>query len=259
MTETASLGSGRIRAAFKAEAAELLCDLDGALLEMEADPGDAEAMGLLQRLMRALRGSSEIQGFDQVARLAQFAERLLASPQKGKWAQGPPLSRKSVGLLKAILTAQAALIHKGDASPAAEAARLIDLLEALRAMAANLPTAHEPKAAAHDPAVHRFTFRVSRDAFERGPDPLGQLAHFRELGRCSVVAQTGEVPPLEDLRPERCYLSWRITMDGSAGRQGRQPDAPRHKALGPFNVTGRGGTKTAPLSPGGWGRWPDHM
>ncbi len=42
------------------------------------------------------------------------------------------------------------------------------------------------------------------------------LDELRELGETSIVTDPDQVPPLDQLDPERCYLSWTITVKTEA-------------------------------------------
>ena len=50
------------------------------------------------------------------------------------------------------------------------------------------------------------------DTLRRGVNPLGVLDELRELGESTVTTDPQAVPLLDDLDPERCYLSWTITV-----------------------------------------------
>ncbi len=50
------------------------------------------------------------------------------------------------------------------------------------------------------------------DTLRRGVNPLGVLDELRELGEWTVTTDPQAVPLLDELDPERCYLSWTITV-----------------------------------------------
>ena len=54
------------------------------------------------------------------------------------------------------------------------------------------------------------------EILRRGINPLGVLDELRELGKTTVATDPGVVPPLETLDPERCYLTWTITVKTTA-------------------------------------------
>ena len=58
--------------------------------------------------------------------------------------------------------------------------------------------------------------RAGPEVLRRGANPLGVLDELRELGETSIATDPDLVPPLDDLDPERCYLSWTITVKTDA-------------------------------------------
>ena len=59
---------------------------------------------------------------------------------------------------------------------------------------------------------YRITLSPGPDTLRRGVNPLGVLDELRELGESTVTADPRAVPLLDELDPERCYLSWIITV-----------------------------------------------
>jgi two-component system chemotaxis sensor kinase CheA len=53
------------------------------------------------------------------------------------------------------------------------------------------------------------------DVLRRGINPLGILDELRELGAAEIRPQTDQVPRLDELDPERCYLSWTVRLKTS--------------------------------------------
>ena len=64
--------------------------------------------------------------------------------------------------------------------------------------------------------TYRVTLTPGPDVLRRGINPLGVLDELRELGTTSIVTDPDQVPPLDQLDPERCYLSWTITVKTEA-------------------------------------------
>ena len=64
--------------------------------------------------------------------------------------------------------------------------------------------------------VYRVTLTPGPDVLRRGINPLGVLDELRELGETSIVTDPDAVPPLDQIDPERCYLSWTITVKTDA-------------------------------------------
>lgn len=49
----------------------------------------------------------------------------------------------------------------------------------------------------------------------RGANPAALFKELRNLGACEVAAHDGEIPDLEAIEPELCYLWWNITLRSS--------------------------------------------
>ena len=65
-------------------------------------------------------------------------------------------------------------------------------------------------------AVYQITLMPGPDVLRRGVNPLGVLDELRELGETTITTDPDLVPPLEQLDPERCYLSWTIQVKTAA-------------------------------------------
>jgi two-component system chemotaxis sensor kinase CheA len=61
-------------------------------------------------------------------------------------------------------------------------------------------------------ASYRITLALGPDTLRRGVNPLGVLDELRELGECTITTDPQNIPLLEDLDPERSYLSWTISV-----------------------------------------------
>jgi len=64
--------------------------------------------------------------------------------------------------------------------------------------------------------IYHVTLAPGPEVLRRGANPLGVLDELRELGETSISTDPDFVPPLEQLDPERCYLSWTITVKTEA-------------------------------------------
>ena len=60
--------------------------------------------------------------------------------------------------------------------------------------------------------VYQITLMPGPDVLRRGVNPLGVLDELRELGETTITTDPDLVPPLEQLDPERCYLTWTIQV-----------------------------------------------
>jgi Chemotaxis protein histidine kinase and related kinases len=72
------------RKAFVAESEEGITELNNALLDLEADPDDDEAMDSIFRIAHTLKGNASAMGFESVSELAHEMEDLLDEVREGR-------------------------------------------------------------------------------------------------------------------------------------------------------------------------------
>jgi two-component system, chemotaxis family, sensor kinase CheA len=59
---------------------------------------------------------------------------------------------------------------------------------------------------------YRITLKPGPELLRRGVNPIGVLDELREFGPTQVSTDPDLVPPLEEMDPERCYLTWTIEV-----------------------------------------------
>jgi len=65
--------------------------------------------------------------------------------------------------------------------------------------------------------AYRIRFAPDLNIFSRGTKPSLLLSELRELGRCTIMAQTDHIPGLDEMDPEGCYTYWNIILTTSRG------------------------------------------
>ena len=63
---------------------------------------------------------------------------------------------------------------------------------------------------------YRITLSPGPEILRRGINPLGVFDELRELGATTVNTDLEQVPPLDEIDPERCYLNWTIHVRTNA-------------------------------------------
>ena len=207
-------GNEQLAALFREEAAEHLAELETTLLELEQSPSDPELIARAFRSLHTLKGSGAMAGFVAIAELAHEVESVFAQIRQGKFAASADLVRLTLGakdLFRAMLDPQATV-----ASDAHE--RLLrafrDILDI--GLAKTQAEAPQPKALANESGeamrTIRIDWRLHRDFFQNGSNPLGILAELRGMGLCQVTTGVDAIPRLEDLEPETCHLGFGIVL-----------------------------------------------
>lgn len=216
-------------AAFRVEARELLEQVEQGLLDLSVDLGDRAQIDAVFRGLHTLKGSGAMFGFDALASFTHHCETAFDRVRKG-------LAPATQALVSAILSAKdhmrALVDGDGTGLETAGDAILADLQNAVAAAAGDAPAATAPEGAAPAPAAPvptdassadaphgwRIHFRLPPDCMANGTNPLMLLDELRDLGDCTVVAQTDAIPPLADLVPTECHLSWDVTLRGAVPR-----------------------------------------
>jgi two-component system chemotaxis sensor kinase CheA len=65
---------------------------------------------------------------------------------------------------------------------------------------------------------YAITFRPKAEMLKKANEPLYIIRELRKLGELELVAQTGEMPALSEMEPDRPYIWWTGTLQSSAPR-----------------------------------------
>lgn len=209
------------RAAFREEANELLSELETALLSLEQTPSDPELIGRVFRAMHTIKGSGAMFGFDAVAAFTHDVETVYDLIRNGKM----PVTQAIIGLTLNACDEIKRLITEDAGSLTSET---MSLSQAFRQLIETCPKEPPkpkpglfdvPEAAAPILATegsreitYRIRFKPTHDLFATGTNPILLLNELRELGKCSVFANTEEIPFFDEMDPEQCYTSWDIVL-----------------------------------------------
>jgi two-component system chemotaxis sensor kinase CheA len=201
-----------LREMFKSEAYELLGELESALLALEESPRDKDVIGRVFRALHTIKGSGGACGFEVISHLAHEVEALYDAIRNDKLA----VTREIINLTLAARDQITALFDECYLQKPAESEvteQIINSFQKLLPEGSGRKTKKAEPAAApaaeDEPlATYRIRFRASRNIFQTGTDPQNLLNELYALGTCRVVAQLGEIPLLDELDPELCYIYW---------------------------------------------------
>jgi two-component system, chemotaxis family, sensor kinase CheA len=190
---------------FLLEAKDLLEQIEQGLLDLETRLDDRQLVDSVFRSLHTLKGSGAMFGFNALADFTHHCETAFDRVRKGEAAA-------TGELVAAILAAQdhmRALVAHPDADHGDTGAVLLAGLEAA------VSGGGQPAPAADAPSAAQtwiVRFALPADALANGVNPMGLLNELRDLGACKVVGSTDDVPPLDELDPTRCHLSWTVTL-----------------------------------------------
>ncbi len=210
---------------YRQEAADLLDQLEQALLDLESAPADADLIDTAFRALHTIKGSGSMFGFDRVAGFTHHMETAFDAVRKGHVPIGSPLIAVALAAKDHIRQ----LIEQPDLASEEDGEAI---LVRLRATVADMPPQAMPHQAAGMPSAGgsvgvppqpaptgwRLRFRLPRDAMASGTNPLLLLDELRGFGPCQVTAETDAIPPLQALDPTECHVGWDVTLTTTQSR-----------------------------------------
>ena len=201
----------QMRSAFRAEALDLLIELDSALLALETESGDSDLVHRVFRAIHTIKGSGATAGFTRLAGFAHKMEAAFDLARDGHLAVTPELidcGLKACDVIRLIVEgAENGTAVTGEAEIMAAFTRL---LPAPEKPDAGRTGKSQPKAKTR--AAFEIVFKPNREMFYSGADPVTLLNDLRELGQAHVTVLADQVPPFPSLDVEQCYLWWEILL-----------------------------------------------
>ncbi|MFP5392702.1 MAG: chemotaxis protein CheA, partial [Gammaproteobacteria bacterium] len=197
---------------FIAESAELLEDMEAALLSIGPDGPSPEAVNAVFRAAHTIKGSAGLFGIDQMVAFTHVAESVLDAVRQ----EPARLDAALVTLLlecRDHLGALLASVRTGGVAPdpALDAAGA-PLVARLRAFLAG-PAEPMPSDLWH------ISLRFGPTVLQNGMDPMSFLRYLGTLGSIeSIDTLFQAVPALEGLDPEACYLGFELDLRSQAGK-----------------------------------------
>jgi two-component system chemotaxis sensor kinase CheA len=223
----------QFKQAFREEGREVLVDLESALLELNDNRGDMELVGRVFRALHTMKGSGAMFGFEDLATFTHNLETAFDEVRNGRL----PISSALIDLTLAALDQIRAMLEEGMAgAPVADLAACAEILAKVRhltgkpekqpAKAKTAPpqadleigTGTGSAAAAGPLREWSIHFAPGPEFMLNGANPLLLLRELKQLGGLAVRASMAAVPPLNELDPERCYVTWEMVLSTAAER-----------------------------------------
>lgn len=213
--------------AFRLEATELLETLEGALLDLCERPDDRDLVDSAFRALHTIKGSGAMFGFERVAAFTHEFETAFDKVRKGEISPTRELITVALSAKDYIRS----LIESPDGTDAIIGDAILDDLRKFVAPAepheaSAVPPPSAPPVAAAAAAESgaaavgwRLHLEFESHILRNGSNPLNFLDDLSKLGPCFAVALTDEIPLLDALDPEECYLKWDVTLHSDCSRE----------------------------------------
>ena len=212
----------QFKQSFREEARELIVDLESALLELNENRDDMELVGRVFRALHTIKGSGSMFGFEGLAAFTHDLETAFDEVRNGRLRVNAELVDLTLSAMDHI---RGMLEESADEASAGEAGRSAILAGVRRIAGIGKRDEAQPKIVVEEPKLPkdkledwRITFAPGPEMLLNGTNPLLLLKELRQLGALSVTARMAGVPPLAELDPERCYVSWEMVLMTSASR-----------------------------------------
>lgn len=212
------------RIAFVEEAADLLVELEAALLELEESPGDADIVDRVFRAMHTIKGSGSMFGFDDIASFTHEVETVFDLVREGKLS----VTREMLDLTLRSRDHIASLLRCAEKGEVPDTNQESQIIQGLRSLVPEGAVSAADGAFSGDPAqdlsdkgliTYRIRFRPARHIFRTGNNNIALLEELKEMsenGMFHHFCHLDELPALEDMDPESSYLWWDILLSTRA-------------------------------------------
>lgn len=213
------------RQAFIEEASELLTELETTLLELESVPDDQEIIAKVFRALHTIKGSSGMFGYDDITMFTHDIESVYDFIRQGKIK----ITKEIIDLTLAARDQISIMLLPPGSGTGVDVKVTREIIESFRNIANKVNAEKEPKlkidykspevptTATDSIKTYRIVFKPSRDIFASGTNPVLLLNELKELGESICISKCGDIPLLENINPEKCYLSWEILLKTGKG------------------------------------------
>lgn len=219
MAENIAIDMDKIKETFFIESDEHISGMETLILELESRPADLETLNGIFRAAHSMKGNSGCLGMTDINQFTHSLETVLDRLRTGKSA----VDREVISLLLKSLDCIKSLVDAAKNSTTC-GPEIDETLDELKAMLGRGPVQADGAPERRDDAasvdntgpaeyVCSIRFEPGPQIMKRGIDPINFLRELTELGEVlSQKIEASNVPPLEELDPETCYLSWEILL-----------------------------------------------
>jgi len=212
----------QFKQSFREEAREILVDLESALLELNENRADRELVGRVFRALHTIKGSGSMFGFEDLAVFTHNLENAFDEVRNGRLEVGAELIDLTLSALDQI---RAMLEEREGAAESEVCAQILSRVRKLAGLHEKHPATAAGATKQTGPTPGTGPVRQWAIRFAPGPDlllngsnPLLLLDELRQMGGLSAKASMEMIPPLGELDPERCYVSWEMVLAAAAER-----------------------------------------
>ncbi|WP_435273869.1 chemotaxis protein CheA [Psychrobium sp. nBUS_13] len=205
---------------FLEESFEGLELMESSLLNLEQ--GDIDTINAIFRAAHSIKGGAGTFGFNRVTDFTHEVETLLDEMRDGRRS----IEQRDVDLLLRSVDCIRLLIEAARDGVECDAPSIQDVHNAL-AQTLNKEISTNKKVddveqefvdASNGTPSWKISFIPHHEMLQTGNDVLHIINALAELGPVTQVVECENIPPLDSIHPEECYLSWQITLQSSCNK-----------------------------------------
>lgn len=227
---------------FFQECEELLGDLEGHLMALQAGEGDSNTLNAVFRAIHSIKGGAGAFGFDRLVNFAHIFETVLDLMRDGRLEPNPdsvllvlrcadilsdlvraaqtggdlPPEHENDGR-RSLIALAATVGVNADPHAADEELAALDAALGLNNIAAEPEPEPEPTKV---PQLKYLVKFAPRDAlYQRANEPLILIRELRNLGGFLARADASALPSLDQLNPEGAYIRWEFDIETDQGEE----------------------------------------
>jgi two-component system chemotaxis sensor kinase CheA len=201
---------------FKDEVGEYFERLETGLLLLEQDPENDQVINEIFRIMHSMKGSGGMFGFDLISDVTHDLESLYDLFRTKKQqidSEVITFTLNSIDGLHILLVQNPENEHrmladKMKLETQQQIARLtkIDFIKENQ----KLPSDRSSLQSDSKLVTYYISFIPSADILSNGTNPLYLIDELHALGDCNIQVSFDQLPPLTEVNPEKCYISWNL-------------------------------------------------
>lgn len=213
----------QFRETYITECFELLGDMEERLLRLDPEAASNDELNAIFRCAHSIKGGAGAFGFSGIANFTHVLETLLDMMRENKIAATSEVVNV---LLKSqdVVTQMVRAASESRTMPDDFGSDIVEQLQTFIGGDAHGNHAPTPVATAATPVSgktktrYMISLKPKPEMLTHGNEPLLIMRELASLGEINLETDTSEVPTLDVLDPERCYLSWKITLESEEDR-----------------------------------------
>lgn len=209
-----TFSNSRFQDIFLEEANDLINQLEEKLLQLETEPEDTGLVDNVFRIMHTLKGNSNMFGHKHLGEITHHLENIYDEIRSSKLE----INRNILDITLQCIDHFRNLIEDAELSDPTnkviQESILNDISEILSTEPQNgsdIELTSEEKTDSNLKTYYIF-FHPKPNIFDDGSNPLYFVYDLYELGNCSVVPVSTDIPNDESYDPEKSYICWHILL-----------------------------------------------